>query len=471
MHHASLRLVCVLGLALIVNGSQAAAALAGRTYLGLRGRNGPALHALLEAQQDPGSPEYQRWLTPQEFGTRFGAAPRDLKRVERWLRAEGCRIKRSAGRQQVECVGARPGAPPQALAPFVDDMIDLEEPVERQHHLDTSALRPESVLPPGHFYFTPREYADFYGFGALQASGIDGAGQRIGIVSTASVAPSDIAGFRVLYGLPPLDLEQVGTPPNNVGPDDLVEAALDVTWSGAVAPGAAVVVSISSGTLVDAISYLVNRNDVSVLSLSVTLLPSKMTQPLIRQALKLFQQAATEGKSVLVASGDSGPLKTTTPKPLRGVTPFAQSPFVTAVGGTTPSSSSPADVVSYGSEVVWQDGPLASGGGRSTLPRPTWQKGLKSNRRTVPDVAVAASAVYPIPQNGAVLCLRRGDERRGAGVGWPGRDAQPAEGYAGRAAQPEAVRAGEGTGARWRGGLLRHRAGLELDDPGQGLPG
>jgi subtilase family serine protease len=75
---------------------------------------------------------------------------------------------------------------------------------------------------------------------------------------------------------------------------------------------------------------------------------------------------------------------------MRGVTPIAQSPFVTAVGGTTPSSSSPADVVSYGSEVVWQDGPLASGGGTSTLPRPTWQKGLKSNRRTVPDVALAA---------------------------------------------------------------------------------
>jgi pseudomonalisin len=419
MHRASLRLlVCALGLALIANVSRVVAASEGRTYVGLRGTNGPALRALLEAQQDPGSSEYRHWLSSQEFGTRFGAAPRELKRVERWLRAEGCRIKRPAGRQQVECVGARPGAVPPELAPLVDDVIDLEEPVERQHHLDTSALRPESVLPTGELYFTPREYADFYGLAALQASGIDGAGQRIGIVSTVSVVPSEIAGFRATYGLPPLDLEQVGTPANDVGQDDRVEAALDVTWSGAVAPGAAVVVSISSGTLVDAISYLVNRNDVSVMSLSVDFLPSRQTRPLIRQSLKLFKQAATEGKSVLIASGDFGPLVVTRPKPRRGVSAFAQSPFVTAVGGTTPSASSPADVVTYGSEVVWQDGTMASGGGRSTLPRPTWQKGLKNSRRTVPDVSLAASAVYPIPQDGAVVCCVSGTSA--AAPAWAG---------------------------------------------------
>src|SRR5262249_57428157 len=129
---------------------------------------------------------------------------------------------------------------------------------------------------------------------------------------------------------------------------------------------------------------------VCVMSLSVAFLPSRQTQPLIRQSLKLFKQAATEGKSVLIASGDFGPVVVTKPRPRRGVSAFAQSPFVTAVGGTTPSASSPADVVGYGNEVVWQDGTMASGGGRSTLPRPTWQRGLKNSRRTVPDVSLAA---------------------------------------------------------------------------------
>src|SRR5262249_23982983 len=160
------------------------------------------------------------------------------------------------------------------------------------------------VLPDGTLFFTPRDYAGFYGFAALHASGIDGAGQRIGIVATAPVDAADIAGFRNFFDLPPLDLEQVGTPGNNVGDADLIEGTLDVTWSGAVPPGAAVVVAISEGTLVDSISYLVNRDDVSVLSLSEVLLPSRGTRPLIRQALRLFRQAAAQGKTVLVASGD-----------------------------------------------------------------------------------------------------------------------------------------------------------------------
>ena len=409
-------LVSVLAVSLSLNFAQTA--FAARTYVGLRGRNEPALRALLAAQQDATAPEYRHWIGAQEFGRRFGAAPRDLKRVERWLRAEGCRIERSAGRQQVECVGGRPGTLPAALAPLVDDVIDLDQPVDLQHHLDSSRLQPQSVLPDGAFYFTPREYADFYAIESLHSTGIDGSGQRIGIVATAGVEPTDIAAFRTLYGLPALDLEQVGTPGSNISQDDVIEAVLDVTWSGAVAPGAAVTLSISSGALVDAITYLVQRNDVAVMSLSVDFIPSKRTQPLIRQSLKLFRQAATGGKTILVASGDFGPLAVVKPKRRRGVTSFSQSPFVTAVGGTTPTASSPEDAVAHGNEVVWQDGDMASGGGRSRQPRPKWQKGLKSSQRTVPDVSLAAAAVYPVPFDGGITCCVSGTSA--AAPSWAG---------------------------------------------------
>jgi subtilase family serine protease len=416
MNRPAPNLVSALAVTLSLNFAHTA--FAGRTYVGLRGRDESSLHALVAAQQDQTSPEYHHWISAQEFGRRFGAAPRDLKRVERWLRSGGCRIKRAAGRQQVQCVGGQPGALPSDLATLVDDVIDLDEPVELQHHLDSSALQPQSVLPNGAFYFTPQEYADFYDFETLHSAGIDGSGQHIGIVGTAAVEPTDIAAFRTMYGLPPLDIEQVGTPGDNISRDDLIEAVLDVTWSGAVAPGAAVTLSISSGTLVDAITYLVQRNDVSVLSLSVDFIPSKRTRPLIQQSLKLFRQAATGGKTILIASGDFGPLAVSKPKPRRGVTSFAQSLFVTAVGGTTPTASSPEDAVGYGSEVVWQDGDMASGGGKSTMPRPKWQKGLKSNRRTVPDVALAAAAVYPIPFDGGITCCVSGTSA--AAPAWAG---------------------------------------------------
>jgi len=388
------------------------------TLVGLRGRDELGLRALLEAQQDPASPEYRRWLTPREFGRRFGASPRDLKSVERWLRADGCRIKRSAGRQQVECVGGQPSVLPTALAPLVEDVIDLDAPAELEHKLDVSSLRPSSLAPNGDFFFAPQEYVGFYGFAGLQAAGINGTGQRIGIVGTVPVDPADVALFRTHYGLPALDLEQVGTPGSNVDENDLLEAILDVTWSGTVAPGAAVTLSITSGTVVDAITYLVNRSDVSILSLSLSPVPNKRNRPLIRQSLTLFKQAASQGQTVLIASGDFGPLAIVSPKLKRGVDPYAQSPFVTGVGGTTPSSSSPADAFTYGSEVVWQDGNEASGGGRSRLARPKWQKGLGGNKRSVPDVSLAAAAVYPIPRNGAVVCCVGGTSA--AAPAWAG---------------------------------------------------
>lgn len=388
------------------------------TLVGLRGRNAGALDALLAAQQDPASPEYQRWLTPKEFGERFGATPKDLKRVERWLRGDGCRIKRSRGRQQVECVGGRPTAVPSDVAALVDGVVDLDAPVELEHKLDLSGLRPQSVDPGGHFYLSPQEYAGFYGFADLHAAGLTGRGQRIGIVGTAGVDTDDVARFRTSFQLPALDLEQIGTPGSHVDDADRLEAILDVTWSGAVATEASVTLSITKGTVVDAIKYLVERPDVDILSLSLNPVPNRQNQPLIRQSLKLFKQGAAQGKTILIASGDFGALAIASP-PKRGVDPYAQSPFVTGVGGTAPSSSSPQGVFTYGSESVWQEAKRATGGGRSTLARPKWQKGLKLGpTRTVPDVALAASGIYPIPRNGSIVCCVAGTSA--AAPAWAG---------------------------------------------------
>lgn len=415
----SLAPVLLLVLTLDALASTAVAATAGRTLVALRGRDEAALTALLAAQQDPTRPEYRRWLTPQEFGRRFGAAARDLKRVERWLRADGCRIRRSAGRQQVECVGGAPGAPPATVAQLVEDVLDLTTPLDIVHKLDAADLRPQSVTPAAEFYFSPQEYAAFYNLTGLQAAGLNGAGQRIGIVGTVPVDPTNIAAFRTYFGLPPLELEQHGTASNSgIDETDFLEANLDVTWSGAVAPGAAVVMSITGGTVVDALRYLVNRGDVSILSLSLALIPSKRTQPYIQQSLRLFKQAAAQGQTVLVASGDFGSLQVISPKPRRGVDVFAQSPFVTGVGGTSPSSASASAVTAYGSEVVWQDGKQASGGGRSTFRRPPWQRGLPGGKRTVPDVALAASAVYPVPKEGGIICCAGGTSA--AAPAWAG---------------------------------------------------
>ncbi len=406
-------LLRLIGLSLLLSSVVSfSAAASERTLVSVRGRNERALRTLLAAQQNPARPEYHRWITPSEFGRRFGAAPADLKRVERWLRAEGCAIRRAKGRQQVECVGARPGPVPAAIAPLVDGVIDLQQRLPIRHDVE---LRPNTDTG-GVFSFSPQEYAGFFDLAMLQDGGIDGTGQRIGIVGTAPVDPTDIDAFRTFYGLPALDLEQIGTPGANLDDTDLLESVLDVSWSGGVAPGAAVTLSITQGTVVDALKALVNRTDVPVISLSLELIASKRTKTAIKQCAKLFKQAATQGQTVLVASGDFGALVVLQPKKKRGVGPFVSSPFVTAVGGTSPTPIDPADASTYGSEVVWQEPRMASGGGRSKTPRPSWQMG--SATRTVPDVSLPASGVYPIPQNGQIRCCAEGTSA--AAPAWAG---------------------------------------------------
>src|SRR5262249_25521443 len=197
--------------------------------------------------------------------------------------------------------------------------------------------------------------------------------------------------------------------------DAELEAILDVSWAGAVARGASVVLAVSSGTLVDAIGYLVSRPDVSVISLSVVLIPSPASAPFIKHARRLFRQAAAGGKTVLIASGDFGPLVKVRPRK-RGVDPMTASPYVTAGGGTTPIVPDQREVVEYGSEVGWPGGEAASGGGRGRGPRPSWQRG--GAHRTVPDVSLPAADVYPIALNGRVGCCIGGTSA--AAPSWAG---------------------------------------------------
>jgi len=55
-----------------------------------------ALVQLLEGQHDPESPYYHQWLTPEQFGARFGLSSSDLAKVSAWLTSQGFTITKSA---------------------------------------------------------------------------------------------------------------------------------------------------------------------------------------------------------------------------------------------------------------------------------------------------------------------------------------------------------------------------------------
>jgi Pro-kumamolisin, activation domain len=52
-----------------------------------------ALDALTEAQQEPGSASYHQWLSPAEYGSRFGASAADLAKVTAWLQSRGFTVE------------------------------------------------------------------------------------------------------------------------------------------------------------------------------------------------------------------------------------------------------------------------------------------------------------------------------------------------------------------------------------------
>ena len=51
------------------------------------------LDALTEAQQEPGSPEFRHWLSPEEYGSRFGVSSGDLARITGWLESHGFTVE------------------------------------------------------------------------------------------------------------------------------------------------------------------------------------------------------------------------------------------------------------------------------------------------------------------------------------------------------------------------------------------
>src|SRR5215469_12904101 len=56
--------------------------------IALKLRDLEGLKRLLSEQQNPSSPSYHRWLTPQEFSARSGPDPAQFKAVRDWLVAQ-----------------------------------------------------------------------------------------------------------------------------------------------------------------------------------------------------------------------------------------------------------------------------------------------------------------------------------------------------------------------------------------------
>jgi len=404
-----------------------------------------ALEQLLTEQQDPASPNYHNWLTPEAYAERFGTSAADLDQIAAWLRSQGFAVQYTArGRDFISFSGTasqvqaalhteihryRVGAEthfanatdlflPAAIEPIVAGVLGLDD---FHPKAPRKIALPNYTSADGSHYLLPDDLATIYNLTPLYSYGYTGAGQSIVIVGQSDIDPSDIATFRSRWGLPPTTIQMVptGTYPGVTG--DEVEADLDLEWSGAVARSAMLIYVYSDDADYSAY-YAIDNNLAPVISESFGL--CEYMVGLNRLGLYNYEVEAQKGNALgitwLAASGDSGAAgcdyDVTTATHGLGVNLPASVPEVTAVGGTEFNEGGSVgdwsgsngiyggSALSYIPETAWNDTAVsvanggtisASGGGISSVyKKPAWQTGPgvpNDGARDVPDVSLAAS--------------------------------------------------------------------------------
>ncbi len=427
-----------------------------------------ALNQLLDAQHNPESPYYHQWLTPEQYGERFGISDADAAQVVRWLQDHGMEVEEvTAARRSIVFSGsalqvesafhtrihtyqigneihhanATDPEIPAALAQVVGGVVSLHDFHSEPMHNVVRQTSPDFSSGGSH-YLAPADFATIYDLAPLYQQAINGSGQSVAIVARSNIKITDVRQFRTFFGLPANDPQIIvnGADPGIWNSNEETEADLDVEWSGAVAKNATIKFVVSKSTNssdgVDlSAQYIVNHNLAPVMSTSFGLCEAYLGSSGNGFLNSLWQQAAAEGITVFVSSGDNGAAgcdsaSASTATHGRGVNGLCSTPYSVCVGGTefndtsNPSlywstfnaSGTQASALSYIPEAVWNEsGPGAglwsSGGGASSVyAKPSWQTGTgvpADGRRDVPDVSLSSAGHdgYLIYQEGGLYVV------------------------------------------------------------------
>ncbi|MBV9759954.1 MAG: hypothetical protein JO340_05275 [Acidobacteriaceae bacterium] len=409
---------------------------------------------LLSEQQTPGNARYHQWLTPEQFADEFGANQLDIQKITEWLQSLGfSSIEVARSRTSVSFSGTAAQAETAFQTVIHQYLVDgqrhyanatnpiLPKPLEgmvesirglHDFHPRPLGIRAGSALKAhftsnisGSHFLAPDDWATIYDVKPLYANGITGSGINIAIPGQSDIALSDIAAFRSAAGLP-ANAPQVilsGTDPGTNSGDES-ESDLDIEWAGGIAKNATIIF-VNSQDAFGSAAYIVENNLAGVLSITYGNCEADLGTAEVNTLTSLFQQANSQGMTVIAAAGDQGAAdcedatsSTATSGPAVDVP--AAIPYVTGVGGTEFSEGSGnywsatnnangGSALSYIPEIAWNDttenGTLsASGGGRSTMfSKPSWQTGTGvpfDNARDVPDLAFAASPDH----DGLLIC-------------------------------------------------------------------
>lgn len=408
------------------------------------------LAAYAKAVTTPGSSVYHHYLSVREFREQFGASQQTIDAVTDSLRASGLtpgpvsanglalavnasankfsrafktsfeRVRLPSGRvaftntsapelssaasPHVQAIlGLNSLNPPMSTGLVSGRSVQRSSRTRVRAHTSQSTGPAPSCIPEGTAaagYWTADEVAQAYGLNGYYATGDEGAGQTIALVELEPNLPSDVAEYEYCYGLtgsatPTINYTEVdGGAGSGAGSG---EAALDIEQVIGLAPQATVDVyqapnNDTNTGFVAALQAMIDDSAVNIISDSwgtcepSTEGPSENNYTDLTSENVLFEQAATEGKTVFAASGDSGSSGCYQASENAGSTPAvddpASQPYVTGTGGTSlPGSGETPDAAG---QSVWngsqeQDGGATGGGISNYWPMPTWQSGAAGN--------------------------------------------------------------------------------------------
>ncbi|HET6726050.1 MAG TPA: S53 family peptidase [Gammaproteobacteria bacterium] len=391
--------------------------------VGLKLRNTDELQQFLQQVQDPSSAQYHHFLTPEEFTERFGPTQAEADAVVRFLTSHGIHVKgvspnrllvRARGQTSVieHAFGIAindyrhgnrhffaPSADPvlpAAIVGGVQSVIGLTDAAQlRPHHrVGANKGKPPghggggTTTPPG---YSPNQIATAYHWPSVTDSA-NGAGATIAVATARTFKSDDLTGFWSQYGLPNHSVQIIAVDGKSHRTE--VETTLDIQRSGAMAPGAAILVYEGGDTYLttftDVYNQVVTDNQADVMTTSWGLDEGDMPAATMQTDDAIFQQAAAQGISLFAAAGDNGSSDGTSDS---NMADFPSSdPYVTAAGGTTLTLNSDNSIKS---ETVWSG---AGGAESEVFAEPSWQTGTgvpQDGNRQSSDIAMDAD-----PQTG-----------------------------------------------------------------------
>jgi subtilase family serine protease len=394
----------------------------------LKPRSPAALAAYAKAVSTPGSSDYRHYLTPGQFGRRFGATAAQVSTVRDSLRAHGLRpetagpsslsisvvasaaqlqrafsvaLSRLAlpNRRSAIAASAAPAFDTRA-AGVVQSVIGLNTisaprpllvrgaraPVARplaQPAVSTGGPQPcaaAQAAAPSQSAYTADQIASAYGFSGLYGAANQGSGVTVAVYELEPSDASDIAAYQSCYATHAA-ISYVSVDGGAGSGPGTGEAALDIENLIGLAPLANVLVyqgpNANSGDPgsgpYDTFRAIINQDRAQVVTVSWGQCEAALGQPDAIAESTLFMQAAVQGQSIVAAAGDSGSADCDTggalPQTQLAVDDPSSQPYVTGVGGTSLKSIGPRPV-----ESVWNSGgsvvgdlmqPGAGGGGAS----------------------------------------------------------------------------------------------------------